>query len=281
MSERTPRLSDQELEVALGDVAAHLAYPPTADLSARVRARIAAGNGIEKGPAFWPQRIALVPVLITLALIALVTLALQPVGSQAAEALGLRGLVIFRTAATPSPTATAPAATPMPPHGGALVNAHRVASVQDAAREGGFAVLLPSALGTPDEVYVGEVQQHTQVYLVYSPRDATGTTPAIPASGQTGIGLLITEVRGSFEVAVLGKLAGPGTKVEQVSVNGAPGFWVEGLHQVFYRGPNGEFVPDNLRLSGNALIWNTGELFVRLEADLPRDQALQIASSMQ
>ncbi len=278
MNERRLRLTESDLEAALRDVGTHLVYPPTIDLGAGVRARIMRHADAGVAPALWPPRLAVVPLLITVALLALVTLAFQPVGTQAAEALGLRGLVIFRGAATPSPTArpspttsaTPTSATPS----GVLSDAHRVASVDAASREAGFAVSVPATLGTPDEVYVRSASGDTEVFLVYAP------SADIPASGQTGIGVLITEARGGFEYPLLGKIAGPGTKVQQVTVNGSPAVWVEGLHQFFYRTANGGFVQDSIRLSGNVLIWNKGDLLIRVEADVPQDRAVRVAASM-
>src|SRR5262245_14224637 len=106
-----PRLTDEALEAALRDTGAHVAYPPTADLVAAVRARIEPRAG---GFGLWSPRYALAPALVTAVILVLATLVFTPVGAQAAEAIGLRGIVIFRTTQTlqpvtprPSPSATA------------------------------------------------------------------------------------------------------------------------------------------------------------------------------
>lgn len=271
MAERMERsLSDRELEGALRDLGAHLAYPPPADLLPAVRARIERRAGAGLRDLFWSPRFAFVPALATIALLLVAALALQPIGATAAEALGLRGLVIFRTAETPPP------ARPVrSPSSGVLSDAHRVASVDAASGEAGFTVLVPSALGPPDEVHVRVTSGDSQVFLVYRPR------PGIAASAETGIGVLVTEVRGSFEFALLGKLVGPSSRTEQVTVNGAQAVWIEGApHQFFYRAPNGQFIQDTLRLAGNVLLWSQGDLLLRLEADVTKDEALRIAGSM-
>ena len=282
-----PRLSDRELEAALRDVGAHVAYPPTADLVRAVRARIERrGDGFWQ--VLWSPRYALVPAFATLVLLALATLAFTPLGAQAAEALGLRGILIFRTSETlpPATPRPSPSSTATVPPGGVLGDAVRVASVDEASRQVGFAVIVPTAFGSPDEVYVRVASQDAQAFLVYRPRAASATLPAIPQSAQTGIGVLITEVRGSFETGLLGKLLGPSSKAEQLTVNGVPGVWIEGApHQFFYRQPNGTFVQDTLRLAGNVLIWNggdllRGDLLLRLEAQISKDDAVRIAASM-
>lgn len=278
MNESGRVLTDRELEAALCDAGAHLDYPPAADLVPAVRARIR-----PPGPGFWGSlwspRLALVPAAATLLLLALATVAFQPIAAQAAEAIGLRGLVIFRTAQTPPPATPRPSpsvgATSSPP-GGVLSDARRVATVADASGEVGFTVLVPGALGPPDEVYVRVTAPDAQAFLVYRPR------PGLPASAQTGIGALVTEVRGSFDFALVGKLLGPGSRAEQLTVDSARAVWIEGApHQFFYLAPNGQFVQDTLRLSGNVLIWTRGDLLVRLEAELSRADALRIGVTLQ
>lgn len=272
-----PRLTDLELESALRGVAARLAYPAERDLVPAVRRRLAPQRGPSFWSGLWSPRLAVVPAIATVVLLILATLAFQPAGARALD--GIRGLVIFRTAATPTPTPTSrpspTAGIPSPtPTGAGVSDSRRVASVEDASREVGFTVVVPAALGAPDEVRVSVTSQVAQAFLVYTPR------AGIPASAQTGIGVLVTEVKGSFEFGLLGKLAGPDTRVEQLTVKGSGAVWVEGLHQFFYRAANGVFVNDTVRLSGNVLVWNKGDLLVRVEADLPRDEVVRIAASM-
>lgn len=266
-------IADRELEAALRDVGARLAYPPAADLLPAVRARIAQQRA---GGSWWllrSPRTAFVPALATLALLLAAAVAFQPIAATAAEALGLGRLVIFRSAATPSPT---PSRSPdAPAQRSILADARRVAGVDEASREAGFTVLVPAALGRPDEVHVRGSGPGATVFLVYAPR------PDLPASKQTGIGALITQAAGAVETAFLGKVVPPGSRVEEVTVNGGRGVWIEGApHQMFFRAPSGDVVADTLRLAGNVLAWDQGRVFVRLEADLPKERALEIASSV-
>ncbi len=274
MTEREHRFSDRELEEALRDAGARLAYPATVDLVPRIRRRLVPRRGESYWATLWSPRLAVIPAAATVILLVLATLVFQPAGAQVLE--GLRGLVIFRTAETPAPTVRppGPTATPTPTGGGALIGTRVVASVEDASREVGFTVLVPAALGAPDEVRIAVTTQAAQAFLVYAPR------PDLPTSAQTGIGLLVTEAKGSFDLTLIGKLVGPGTRVDQLTVKGAPAVWIAGLHQFFYRGPSGAFINDTVRLSGNVLVWNKGDLLVRIEADIPRDRVVEIATSM-
>lgn len=262
-------MTDRELEAALRDVGAHLVYPPTVDLLPAVRARIAQ----ERGGGLWDllrsPRAAFVPALATLALLLAVTLAFQPAGASALEAIGIGRLTIFRGATPPpSPKATPARTTVLP-------GAAQVASVEDASRQAGFTVLVPSALGRPDEVYVMQGRQGAVVFLVYAPR------ADLPAAKQTGIGALIMQAAGRFEAGFLGKVLPPGSRADEVTVNGQRGVWIEGApHQLFFVAPNGEVVMDTLRLAESVLAWDQGALFLRLEADVTKERALGIASSM-
>ena len=261
MSDR--RYTDEDLESALRDLGSHLAYPPVPDLLPLVRARL------EERPAppfwriFWSPRLAFVPALATLVLLAAATVALQPLGATAAEALGLRGIAIFR------------AATPPAGSGAVLADARLVPSIEVASEAAGFRVLAPAALGRPDEVYLRTSPQGTQAFLVY------GARPGIAASERSGIAVLVIEAQGSVEVPLLGKVLGPDTRTEQLTVGGGEGVWIEGApHQVFFRAPSGEAVIDTVRLAGNVLLWERGTLLLRIEGEMPRDEALRIAASV-
>jgi hypothetical protein len=259
------RFTDAELERALRDVGAHLAYPPTADLLPAVRARIERGRVESFWATFWSPRLAFVPAIATVLVLVIATLAFQPIGATAVEALGLRGLVVF-FGGQPAPSVSGKAV---------LSDALAVASVDEASRQAGFTVLVPSELGRPDEVYVRASTQGATVFLVYGPRSG------IAVSRQTGIAVLVIEARGSFEAPLLGKVLPQGAQAEQLTVNGGRGVWIEGApHQIFFRSPNGEVVMDSVRLAGNVLAWDQGALFMRIEADVAKDQALRIASSM-
>ena len=95
-----------------------------------------------------------------------------------------------------------------------------------------------------------------------------------------GVSAVVVEFRGSFDQNVMGKAVGPGTTLESVAVNGTPGFWLEGApHQVFYRDPAGSFVQETLRLAENTLLWESGGITYRLEAQVAKAEALRLAGT--
>jgi len=79
---------------------------------------------------------------------------------------------------------------------------------------------------------------------------------------------------------VMGKVVGPDTTLEQVTVDGAQGFWLAGApHQFFYRDAYGNFIQETLRLAENTLIWERNGTIYRLEAQVSKVDALRIAAS--
>ena len=87
--------------------------------------------------------------------------------------------------------------------------------------------------------------------------------------------LLLTEFRGE---AYIQKLIGPDAKVETVDV-GDDGAWLEQPHVLAYRDRNGRFREDTARLAGKTLLWQQGAVTLRLEGDVSKEKALQIARS--
>jgi hypothetical protein len=87
--------------------------------------------------------------------------------------------------------------------------------------------------------------------------------------------LLLTEFRGQ---AFVDKLIQPGAKVEMVDV-GDQGAWFEEPHVVAFRDSRGNFRESTARLVGKTLFWQQGDVTLRLEGDLSKEQALRIARS--
>ena len=149
----------------------------------------------------------------------------------------------------------------------------------DAARgQVKWTITIPKSLGDPDEVYLqlppaGPAQG--EVTLVYSAR------PGIPVSGQTGVSVLVTEARGSVDRNFFGKMLGPEATMEEVQVNGHPGFWIAGKpHVFFFIDASGQFRNETMRLATNTLIFDNCGTIVRIEGDLTKAQALEIAKSL-
>ncbi len=83
------------------------------------------------------------------------------------------------------------------------------------------------------------------------------------------------------EEILLKKLAGPGTRVEIVDVDGAPGVFLSGeSHFLFLLDEYGLVVEDTARLAHDVLIWERDGVGFRLEGDFELDEALRVAESL-
>jgi len=211
-------------------------------------------------------RYAFMPVIATLAVLALaVVLAVPDARAAAGELLQLRGINIFRTAATPTaPAVSTPSGFP----------GQRV-TLEEARRRAPF-LLVPSdaRLAAPDEIYIDQTQAGDRVTLVYVSR------AGIPVSRDAGVSAVVVAFRGRVNEALFGKVTSPGTVIQDLMVNGGRGFWLEGApHQFFYVDAAGNPWPETLRLAGNTLLWEQGGVTFRLEAQVSREDALRIAAS--
>jgi hypothetical protein len=286
VTDRQPNLSDAGLGQALADLGAHLAYPPTPDLARSVGARLARDRASR--PAIgWLPRLALAFLAVVLVVGAALA-ALPTTRAALAGRLGLAGVTITHLPFVPSPTPTAtptstatgtatpaPTATPGPP-GASLSLGDRV-SLAEARSRVTYPILVPTdpSLGAPDAVYYQVAPVGGEVALAYRAR------PDLPSVVGTDVGLLVVEFQGTVGGGLLGKGLGPGTRLQEVTVNGDPGYWIEGSpHFIFYQDASGNVQQETIRLAGNTLIWQHGDRIVRIESSLDEATALRIATSL-
>ncbi len=256
-----PRID--ELEAQLGDLAASLSWPDTPDLASEAVAALATSRTPEQRHR---PKILLAAAVVIVVLSAAV--AAWPTGRRAvADLLGLRGVHISTGPPPPVPATTAPThldvGTPI--------------SVADASKRLGFAVGVPTLAGFdhPDGVFFNIPPPQGEVTFMYLPR------ADLPASAQTGVGLLLSEFQATMETGFFGKVAEPGTTIEALSIHGQPAYWLAGRpHAFFYRLADGEIYGDTLRLATNTLVWQAGAVTLRVEGDITRAQAVAIANSL-
>jgi len=239
------------LERRLAELAGEVEWPPAPDLRPAVRAGIARARRRH-------VRLLLVAAVLAAALVA---------GAAAAASIGLRGATIQRVPRVASPSPGPPGAL-----GTRLDLGDRYGALADAEAAAGFRALVPSSLGQPDEVYYR--RSPGVLTLVYHPR------PDLPATADPEVGALVMEAADSVDGQSFGKLAGPGTSVRPVTVNGGRGFWISGAEHGFfiYRGGGGQ--GDQFRLAGDVLIWNQAGLVVRIESGLDEPRALALAGTV-
>jgi hypothetical protein len=260
-----------ELERAL--LALEVEWPETPDLASAVLVRLeaepAAAPPARRRPVV--PRLALAYGLAILVAALGVTMAVSPAARSAIlEFLGLKGARIERR----EPTAPPPPATRAPL--GADLGLGRPRTLAQARADAGFAVLVPAlpSLGEPDRVYVDELPfAGAAVSLVY------GDRPGIPRSPQTGAALLVSQFRASVNEDIIVKATGGGARVEPVRVDGERGYFISGApHGFAYLGEGGVGFQDQ-RLAGSTLLLERGELLLRVEGEVARAEAIEIARS--
>ncbi len=118
----------------------------------------------------------------------------------------------------------------------------------------------------PDAVYLGP--QDTVWFLYGSPdavRLLVAQTPKVDVD----------------EPFILKKLVESGTRVEPVMVRGNPAYLLSGEpHVVLLVDELGVTYPESARLARDVLVWEEDGRTIRLEGDLSREEALEIAESL-
>lgn len=275
------RMTDDRLAAALVDLGAHVAYPATPELRGRVLARIGEPQKTTWWRAVLSPRYGFAPALITLALVLVSVLVLSPAArATAADILRLRGVEIFRgPVPTPSPTPLRSSGAAVPPSASLGLSLGTSIGLDEARSRAGYPVLVPTdvLLGPADEVYIHALTGSNQISFLYRVR------PGIPVSAEAGVAALVSEFAGSVDEQFFGKVLDRNTTVERVTVDGQPGFWIQGQpHLFFYNvaGVTGQVQQETLRLAGNTLIWQRGGLLLRIEAQVDKATALRIAASL-
>ncbi|HEX9822870.1 MAG TPA: hypothetical protein VGB51_00545 [Actinomycetota bacterium] len=239
-----------DLELRLRDLAAELDVPEAAGLPEVVRRRLEGVTPMRRRSR-----------LRTVALVAAAILLLA--GTAVAARFAIRGVEILPT---PPEAPVAP-----PGEGLALGDPVTLEKARDAVP---FEVGVLPALGDPDGVFLDDSVPDGRISMTYVPR------PGLPRDRPTGLGALFVQFRGAVdEEKLVGKVFNQGS-VERVSVDGGPAFWLEGPHVVYLLDANGEVREDTVRLAGNVLLWQSGDITLRLESGLSQAEAIAAAESL-
>ena len=241
-----------KLERALVRLGDELSFPATPDISERVLARLT-----EPPPR---RRRALVLVLAVLAVAIGAAMAVPQARTAILELFRLRGATVERVDTLPSVPARSAEAL-------RLGREAAPAELEDA--------LVPAALGHPEAAYVSEEPYGSRLTLVY------GSAAGVPESPYTGVAILIGEFAGEGAVRFVEKMVGPETEVEVLQVGPYPALWIEGgRHAVLFDGETQVF-EDRGRLAGNTLLVERNGVLVRIEGEISRERAIEIAESLE
>ena len=236
-----------ELELALRQLGAAIEFPEPPDLATRVRDRL--GEAPDRGWA--PRRLVAVALAVLVVAVAAV-MAVPSARTAVLEWLGIKGVTVTHVDELPEV--------------GVLRDDDLGTRVSLAeARERAPWIVEPRSkeVGPPDAVYFSTDVPGDQVTFVW------GTT--------RNARLLLTQSPGQ---AFAEKMVGPDTSAEQVDVDGKFGVWFSGApHAFVFRDERGQIREELPRLARNTLLWQDGQLTVRIEGDLSKEEALEIARS--
>jgi hypothetical protein len=239
-----------ELELVLQELGRQVEFPPTPDLASTVRQRLGAAP---RRRFALPRRRALAVAFAILAVAVGAVMAVEPARTAVLEWLGIKGVTIVRLEKLPDAPLTNE------------VGLGERVTLEEARRRAPW-LAEPDAddPGAPDEVYFSADVPGGQVTFLWGTRQEAR--------------LLMTQSPGS---AFAEKMLQPESETERTDVDGRPAIWFFGEEHFFvFRDRRGALQEDTGRLVGNTLLWQLGDLTVRIEGDLSKEQALEIARSV-
>lgn len=228
-----------ELERRLQELGGEIAYPATPRFELAVDRRPAFSSRLR------PLALAFAILVVALAGV----LALSP-GARSAflEIFHIRGATVERVETLPDVRAQR------------LDFGERV-SRETAERRAGFELL--DVGGEPDAIFIRPDGLASVVY----------GDPERPR-------LVLSQARGAIYDGFIKKTGGRGTIIREVTVGGERGLYVSGPeHFVMFVDENGLISDERTYLAGTVLLWNRGELLLRLEGDLTQAEAVELAES--
>lgn len=128
-------------------------------------------------------------------------------------------------------------------------------------------LLVPDAeaLGAPDEIRVRDEPQQVSYVWLEPPR----------------VRLLVSVISGRFVGPGFVKAIGPGTAIEELTIDGRRALWITGqAHGFGLAGEGGAAGFEELRLAGDALLVDHDGITIRVEGDLALDQAIRVARAL-
>lgn len=275
MNTRPDQISDDRLRA----LARRFPYPPTPDVTGGVAGRIEGGSrprsGVRSAWALVSLVVILLAVLFAVPAVRAEIVRFFQVGvvrifPPAPPPTSLPNLPQFPVTATPAaivpPTATPRAAgAPYgPPHEETFADIAGETTFEAAQDRVSFPIRLPaypSELGAPDRVFLQE--NALMVILVW-------TNPAEPDKARLSLHEIASEsiLVGKFQPRV----------IQETQVNGRYAVWVEGPYLVELTSGDIDF---RRTLDGNTLIWEQQGITYRLESNLPLEEAVKIAESLE
>ena len=263
MTTHTP---DPSLERALTALGAHIEFPEPRDVRPAVLARIQAP---QVAPATAPSRRgfrwqpAVAVAFVLLLALALMATAFPHARRAIADLLGFENLRIEVSE------------SPLPNIGEGLALGNAV-TIEEAKAEIGVVPLLdPEDFIGPRTVYVSP-DALRMVSVVY------GESAGLPPEAIRDASVLLTAIDGTLHEGWAEKVVHTGeAKVRPVEVRGRTGYWVSGDHAFFvYSRSDGLDELESSRIANNVLLWEEDGLILRVEGEMTRAEAIELAESL-
>lgn len=264
----------EDLSALLQELGVHIDYPATPPLASVVRRRLAERSVATHVRGFAPLSPAgLSRVAAVIAILLGIALAASP-GARAAVTGWFAVPGIDLRSGSPSHVALG--------HG---LQLGRPVTLAEARRKVPFPISVPTAPGLkiPDAIYLANSDAGKIVSLVYHSR------PGIPAARATHVALLITELRAQADTVYFTKFFN-GRWPRRLYLGGSRGYWIPAawipsghlLVPYLSGGQAGtrHFYAGDARLAANTLLWQDGDVSLRLESSLSPASAARIARSM-
>jgi len=235
-----------DLERALREL--EIEWPATPDIAAAVRVRLDEPRRPRSWrPVGWRMQLAYVAALL------LILFAGTMAASPDARSTVLRWLGISSVEIRKEPPRPLPAARELGQR-----------ATLDELRESTAPVLVPSALDDPDATYLTRLP------------DGSEAASLLYADGP----VLVQTFR-ARATPFIEKTIGSGAQLERLTVDGAMAYWITGAHGFAYStGTSGAY--DDQRLAGNTLLVDRADgVLLRIEGELGRDRAVEIARSVE
>ncbi|MCU1427154.1 MAG: hypothetical protein JWL83_1154 [Actinomycetia bacterium] len=243
-----------DLEGALTDLAEHLDHPDGHELADTVRDRITANP---RHADRCNRRVrALVAVAAAAVFLTTAVVTIGPARQAVADWLGIGGVEIRQ--GQPVPTG----ANPVPGSPGPKRPPNASASVDRAQTRVQFHIATARGAGRLLGVGVDRRVPGGLVVLTYDRFT------------------LVELASYRDHLPPVEKTVDPKARIEHVTVNGQPGHWISGAHEVAYLDRSGNFKVDTVRRSGAVLIWEHDGVTFRIEGPVRLAEATRIATTI-
>lgn len=252
----------------LSQLSQDLPYPPTPDIARVVASRLERESKRPTGQL--SPRLARVVIILILAA---TLMAIEPVRAQILEFLQIGAIRIFLSQPTqtitpvdtqPSPAAGKPIPTTTPVTYPALTDLAGETSLAEAKRALAFPIKLPTYppdLGEPERAFLQDLGGPAVLLVWMDPEEPDRIRLDLLLMGP-----------GTFAEKALPAV------IEETSINGQEAIWTKGAHILQFGGSTYHSIP--LVVEGNILIWEQDGITYRLESNLPLEEAVKVAESL-